>query len=50
MPWRISMDGRSERPIGPAPDFGTDTRDVLQSVLSVTDETWAALLDRGVVA
>jgi benzylsuccinate CoA-transferase BbsF subunit len=50
MPWRISIDGRSERPIGPAPDFGTDTRDVLQSVLALTDETWAALLERGVVA
>jgi hypothetical protein len=50
LPWRISIDGRSERPIGPAPDFGADTCDVLQSLLGVTDEAWVGLRSRGVVA
>jgi crotonobetainyl-CoA:carnitine CoA-transferase CaiB-like acyl-CoA transferase len=49
MPWRIAVDGVGERPIGPAPDFGHDTRDILQSLLHVTDERWEALVGAGVV-
>ena len=49
MPWRIAVDGVGERPIGPAPDFGADTRDVLQSLLGVTDEAWTELSAQGVV-
>jgi crotonobetainyl-CoA:carnitine CoA-transferase CaiB-like acyl-CoA transferase len=49
MPWRITVDGVGERPIGPAPDFGHDTRDVLQALLGVTDERWVELRDLGVV-
>lgn len=50
MPCRISVDGVSERRMGPAPDFGSDTREVLQSLLGVTDEAWADLHAREVVA
>jgi CoA:oxalate CoA-transferase len=50
MPWRIAVDGVGERPIGPAPDFGHDTRDILQSILGVTDEGWEALVGGGIVA
>jgi benzylsuccinate CoA-transferase BbsF subunit len=49
MPWRIAIDGVGERPIGPAPDFGHDTRDILQSLLHVTDERWEALVGAGIV-
>jgi crotonobetainyl-CoA:carnitine CoA-transferase CaiB-like acyl-CoA transferase len=49
MPWRIAVDGVAERPIGPAPDFGHDTRQVLQSLLGVTDEQWEGLREDGVV-
>lgn len=49
LPWRITVDGVGERPLGPAPDFGHDTRDVLQSLVGVSDERWAALLERGIV-
>jgi benzylsuccinate CoA-transferase BbsF subunit len=49
MPWRIAVDGVGERPIGPAPDFGHDTRDILQSLLHVTDERWEALVGAGIV-
>jgi benzylsuccinate CoA-transferase BbsF subunit len=50
LPWRIAVDGVGERPIGPAPDFGHDTRDILHSLLGVTDEHWEALVDGGIVA
>jgi benzylsuccinate CoA-transferase BbsF subunit len=50
LPWRIEVDGAGERPIGPAPDFGQDTRQILQSVLGVTGEQWESLRERGVVA
>jgi len=49
MPWRITVDGVSERPIGPAPDFGHDTQQILQSLLGVTDEQWGGLRESGVV-
>jgi benzylsuccinate CoA-transferase BbsF subunit len=49
MPWRITVDGVGERPAGPAPDFGHDTRHVLQSLLGVTDQQWAGLCESGVV-
>jgi benzylsuccinate CoA-transferase BbsF subunit len=50
MPWRISVDGKSERPIGPAPDFGHDTRDILRSLLGMTDEQWTTLTEQQIVA
>jgi crotonobetainyl-CoA:carnitine CoA-transferase CaiB-like acyl-CoA transferase len=49
MPWRIAVDGIAERPIGPAPDFGADTRDVLQSLLGTTDAAWETLVEQGIV-
>jgi crotonobetainyl-CoA:carnitine CoA-transferase CaiB-like acyl-CoA transferase len=49
LPWRISVDGVAERPIGPAPDFAADTRDVLQTVLGVSDTEWTSLAERGIV-
>ena len=49
MPWRIAVDGTGERPIGPAPDFGHDTRQILGTLLGVTDEQWASLHDAGIV-
>jgi crotonobetainyl-CoA:carnitine CoA-transferase CaiB-like acyl-CoA transferase len=50
MPWRITVDGAGERPIGPAPDFGHETRQILQALVGVTDEQWADLREGGVVA
>jgi crotonobetainyl-CoA:carnitine CoA-transferase CaiB-like acyl-CoA transferase len=50
LPWRISVNGANERPIGPAPDFGQDTREVLRSMLGVTDDRWSALVELQIVA
>jgi benzylsuccinate CoA-transferase BbsF subunit len=50
MPWRISTGGQLPRPIGPAPDFGADTRYVLTELLDLTSAEFEALTERGVVA
>ena len=50
MPWRLTVGDESMRPIGPAPDFGEDTRAILQELLAITADEWDALLARGIVA
>ncbi len=50
LPWRIETDGGPRPHIGPAPDFGEGTREILGAVLGLTDAAWEELCDRGVVA
>jgi crotonobetainyl-CoA:carnitine CoA-transferase CaiB-like acyl-CoA transferase len=50
LPWRLSVGEESPRPIGPAPGFGEDTRKILQELLSVSDDEWDSLVERGIVA
>jgi benzylsuccinate CoA-transferase BbsF subunit len=59
LPWRIEAgratgtgtgSGTWARPIGPAPDFGEGTREILGEVLGLTDEAWMELRERGIVA
>lgn len=50
LPWRIETDGGSGRHMGPAPNFGEGTREILGTVLGLTDAAWKELCDRGVVA
>jgi crotonobetainyl-CoA:carnitine CoA-transferase CaiB-like acyl-CoA transferase len=50
LPWRIRTGSGSSRPIGPAPDFGEGTRDILQRLLGLTDGVCDDLYARGIVA
>ncbi|MDI1290469.1 MAG: CaiB/BaiF CoA-transferase family protein, partial [bacterium] len=50
MPWRIAVDGVVERPIGPAPDFGSNTSEVLGSVLGIPHEQLESLRERKIIA
>jgi crotonobetainyl-CoA:carnitine CoA-transferase CaiB-like acyl-CoA transferase len=50
LPWRIQAGGAAERPIGPAPDFGEGTRELLRTILDLSEERLQALTDRGVIA
>lgn len=50
LPWLIETDKGTARPIGPAPEFGEATREILGAVLGLTDEAWEDLHNRGVVA
>jgi benzylsuccinate CoA-transferase BbsF subunit len=50
LPWRIEKDGRSNRPMGPAPDYCEDTREILDEIIGITDAAWEDLHARGIVA
>lgn len=50
IPWRIEIDGALPRPMGPAPDFGEGTREILEVILGLSDQAWKELHERGIVA
>jgi crotonobetainyl-CoA:carnitine CoA-transferase CaiB-like acyl-CoA transferase len=50
LPWRIDTGSGSLRPMGPSPDFGEGTRELLGRILGLKDEAFDALLERGAVA
>jgi crotonobetainyl-CoA:carnitine CoA-transferase CaiB-like acyl-CoA transferase len=51
LPWRIDTgEGFSPRPIGPAPDFGEGSREILGKILGLDEEAFEALHEQGVVA
>ena len=50
LPWRIDSGEGSPRPMGPAPDFGEGSRELLSKILGIDDEAFEALHARGVVA
>jgi crotonobetainyl-CoA:carnitine CoA-transferase CaiB-like acyl-CoA transferase len=49
LPWRLSTIENARRPIGPAPDFGEGTRELLRRILGLEDSDWEDLRSRGVV-
>jgi crotonobetainyl-CoA:carnitine CoA-transferase CaiB-like acyl-CoA transferase len=50
LPWRMETDAGSIRPMGPAPDLGEGTREILGEILGLSDDAWEDLLARGIVA
>lgn len=49
LPWRIETAAGSPRPMGPAPDFGEGSREILGRLLGIDDAAWAALQQRRIV-
>jgi len=49
LPWRIQTDEGARRPIGPAPDFGEGTDELLNGILGLTDASLDDLRSRGII-